>query len=197
VKVTANASKWEIPPEEIASLQNSYNAFVLLHKKANSPNKTTVIVAEKNAARKKLTGTIRALAGFRLKNPIITAAERIDIGLHVRNTTPTAIDVPKTRPELFIEAVDFRRLKVSFYDQGSTKKAKPYGINGAVIICAALNEPPKDHSALIHSVLATRTPYVIECTEAERGKTLYVAACWQNKKGQQGVWSEIVSAIVP
>jgi hypothetical protein len=196
-KVAANASRWGIPPEEVADLQSAYDAFVPLYRKADSPERTTVIVAEKNAARKKLVALICAMAGFRLKNPIITSAERVDMGLHVRDTTPTTIDVPKTRPELSIEVVDFRRLKVSFRDHGSKSRAKPYGIDGAAIIFAALDAPPADHSALTCSVLATRTPHIIECTEEERGKTLYVAACWQNKKGQKGPWSEIISAIVP
>jgi hypothetical protein len=57
--------------------------------------------------------------------------------------------------------------------------------------------PPADHNALTRSVLATRTPHTFEFTEEERGKTVYMAACWQNEKGQKGPWSEIVSAIVP
>jgi hypothetical protein len=46
-------------------------------------------------------------------------------------------------------------------------------------------------------VLATRTPHILEFTEEERGKTVYVAICWQNEKGEKGPWSEIESAIVP
>jgi hypothetical protein len=80
---------------------------------------------------------------------------------------------------------------------GSDSKAKPYGVNGAVIIYAVLDAPPADHSALTSSVLATRTPHILEFTEEERGKTVYVAICWQNEKGQKGPWSEIESAIVP
>jgi hypothetical protein len=41
------------------------------------------------------------------------------------------------------------------------------------------------------------TPHVLEFTEEERGKTVYVAICWQNEKGQKGPWSEIENAIVP
>jgi hypothetical protein len=196
-KVTASEMRWDIPPHETMDLQVSYDTFVALQKKADSPDKTTVIVAEKNAARKQFEEKVRALAGFRLKNPIITDAERIDLGLHVRDTTPTTIDVPKTRPELDIDVLDFRRLQTSFHDQGSKSKAKPYGVNGAVIIYAVLDTPPADHNALTRSVLATRTPHVLEFTEEERGKTVYVAVCWQNEKGQKGPWSEIESAIVP
>jgi hypothetical protein len=173
------------------------DTFATLHAQADSPAKTSIIVAEKNAARDALVEKIRALVGFRLKNPVITDAQRIALGLHVHDTTPTTIPVPKTRPELDIDVLDFRRLKVVFRDMGSKSNAKPYGVNGAVIIYAVLDAPPADVSALTRSVLATRTPHILEFTEEERGKTVYVAICWQNEKGEKGPWSEIESAIVP
>jgi hypothetical protein len=196
-KVTANASRWDIPPGEVADLQNVFNIFAPLQKKADSPDKTKVIVAEKNEARKKYVALVRAMAGFRLKNPLISDAERLDLGLHVRDATPTTIGAPKTRPELAIEVLDFRRLKASFRDQGTKSNAKPYGVNGAVFIYATLDAPPANFNALSRSIQATRTPHTFEFEEEERGKTVYMAACWQNKKGQKGPWSEILSAIVP
>jgi hypothetical protein len=196
-QVAANASAWGIPSNEVSALQTANTAFATLQAKADSPAKTSIIVAEKNTARKTLVAKIRELAGFRLKNPVITRAQRIALGLHVRDTTPSNIPVPKSRPELDIDVLDFRRLKVLFHDQGSDSKAKPYGTNGAIIVYAVLDAPPADVSALTRSILATRTPHILEFTEEERGKTFYVAICWQNKKGQRGPWSEIESAIVP
>ena len=66
-----------------------------------------------------------------------------------------------------------------------------------MIAYAVLDAPPADQDALTRTALATRTPHVLEFTEEERGKTVYVAICWQNEKGQRGPWSEIESAIVP
>ncbi|MDR2385375.1 MAG: hypothetical protein LBD80_06945, partial [Tannerella sp.] len=100
--VAANASAWGIPSNEVSALKTANTAFATLHAKADSPAKTSIIVAEKNAARTTLERIIRTLAGFRLKNPIITDAQRIALGLHVRDTTYTTVDVPKTRPELDI-----------------------------------------------------------------------------------------------
>ena len=196
-QVSANASVWGIPSDEISALQTADAAFATLQKQADSPAKTAIIVAQKNEARKNLVSIIRTLAGFRLKNPVITDAERVAMGLHVHDTTPSNIPAPHTRPELDIDVLDFRRLKVVFHDQGTDSKAKPYGTNGAVIVYAVLDTPPADPGALIHSVLATRTPHILEFTEEERGKTVYVAICWQNERGQKGPWSEIESAIVP
>jgi hypothetical protein len=196
-EVVIHAPAWDIPSDEVSDLQIANTTFATLHAKADSPAKNSIIVAEKNAARKTLVTMIRALADFRLRNPIITDAQRIALGLHVRDTTPTTIDVPKNRPELNIDVLDVRRLKVVFHDMGSDSKAKPYGVNGAVIVYAVLDTPPADITLLTRSVLATRTPHTLEFTEEERGKTVYVAICWQNEKGQRGPWSEIESAIIP
>jgi hypothetical protein len=195
--LAANAQAWEIPSQEVSDLKNAADTFATLHAQADSPAKNAVIVAEKNAARKVLTEKIRTMVNFRLKNPVITDAQRISLGLHVRDTTYTPIPIPATRPELDIIVLDVRRLAVAFHDQLSGNKAKPYGVNGAVIVYAVLAEPPADPDALTRSVLATRTPHVLEFTEEERGKTVYVAICWQNEKGEKGPWSEIESAIVP
>lgn len=195
--VIANAVEWGITPDEILRLETANTSFATLHALADSPAKTTVIVTQKNTARKSLTTEIRSLVGFRLKNPAITDAQRVSLGLHVRDHTPTAIPAPTSRPELDIDVLDVRRLKVVFHDINSQSKAKPYGVNGAVITYAVLETPPANVEALTHSVLATRTPHTLTFAEQERGKTVYVAICWQNLKGEKGPWSEIESAIIP
>jgi hypothetical protein len=196
-QVTEHAAEWEIPSADAQELHTLTTSFATLQKQADSPARTSVIVAQKNAARKALVEKIRALVNFRLKNPIITDAQRIAMGLNVRDNKPTSIPVPTTRPELDIDVVDFRRLKVLFHDMGGDNKAKPYGTNGAVIVFAVLDAPPADVNTLSRSVLATRTPHILEFAEEERGKTVYIAICWQNEKGQRGPWSEIENAIVP
>jgi hypothetical protein len=196
-KIEANAVAWGIPASEVAALRAANDSFAALQKQTDNPDKNAVNVAKKKAARKTLTTVVRVLVRFRLKNPIITEAEQIALGLHVRDTNPSTVPVPATRPTLHLQVVDFRRLKVIFHDQDSDSKAKPRGVNGAVIIYAVLDAPPANSNALTRSVLATRTPHTLEFAEKERGKTVYISICWQNGKGQKGPWSEIESAIVP
>jgi hypothetical protein len=195
--VAANASTWGIPSAEVTDLQNANDSFALLYEQANSPAKNAIIVAQKNAARKELEAKIRGLVRFRLKNPIITNAHRVALGLRIHDATKSKIPAPTSRPELSFGVVDVRRVQVSFRDMGRSSKAKPCGVSGAVIAYSVLDVHPASPDALVHFVLATRTPHVFEFTEAERGKTLYVAICWQNQRGQKGPWSEIESAIIP
>ena len=195
--VTSNAQAWEITSQELASLQTANTTFAALHAQADSPAKNSIIVAEKNTARKVLIAEIRALVNFRLRNPIITNAQRIALGLNVKDTTVSNIPVPTTRPELSIEVLDYRRLKIVFHEYGTTSKAKPHGMSGAFIVYGVLSAAPSTIADLNRSLLATKTPHVLEFNEDERGKHLYVAICWQNTKGEKGPWSEIEQAIIP
>ena len=195
--VAANATAWGILPDEVTALQAADASFTTLHAQADSPEKNAIIVAEKNAARLTLVAKIRELAGFRLKNPVITDAQRTALGLHVRDAKPTNVPAPKSRPKFDIYIVDIRRLKVAFRDMDSDSRAKPYGMYGAIIAYAVLDAPPAGTDALVRSVSATHTPHILEFAEPERGKTVYVALCWQNKKGEKGPFSEIKRARVP
>ena len=57
--------------------------------------------------------------------------------------------------------------------------------------------PVVDQNALFHSKLATRSPHKFAFPPEQRGKTVYLAARWQNRRGELGPWSAIVSAIIP
>jgi hypothetical protein len=45
--------------------------------------------------------------------------------------------------------------------------------------------------------MASKTPHSLDFPEEERGKTVYIAAAWQNERGIIGPWSEIQNAIIP
>jgi hypothetical protein len=64
---------------------------------------------------------------------------------------------------------DVRRIDVHFQDQGSPFRARPYGINGAVISFDVLDEQPADPEHFSRTTLATRTPYILKFAEEERG----------------------------
>jgi len=48
-----------------------------------------------------------------------------------------------------------------------------------------------------HSVFSSKTPFVMTFPDADRGKTVSMAVCWENPRGEKGPWSEIISTIIP
>jgi hypothetical protein len=186
-----------IPTEEVTALKAALNRFSAALEDARSAERTPALVARKNAAKFELISLIRAMVRFRLQNPIVTPVMRIELGLKPRDETRTEHhDVP--------ELVDFdltlrgiREIVVNFRVKGSDSKAKPDGYDGAVLIWGILNEPPAEASALTRHTMASKTPHALKFTNEDRGKTVYIAAAWQNERGNIGDWSEILSAIVP
>ncbi|MDR2729907.1 MAG: hypothetical protein LBB81_03300 [Treponema sp.] len=191
------AGDLDIPAAEVNKLKIAVNFFKSTHEQARSPDRTPVIIATKDGAKRDMVAKIRAMVRFRLQNPAVTDAMRIQLGLRARDTIMTTIPVPTTRPEFSFVVRDLRRVLVRFQDQGSDTRARPYGINGAVISYDVLDVPPADPEHLTRTTLATRTPYTLEFAEEERGRTLYAALQWQNEKGERGPWSEIQNTVIP
>jgi hypothetical protein len=131
-------------------------------------------------------------------NHAVTNDDRNALGLPIHKTTRTPAPVAATYPDFDVDSGTIRRLTVDYYDQGSkTSKAKPAGQHGVEIRWAESDTPIVNVSELTNSAFDTRTPFTIEFTGDQRGKTVYICLCWENTRGEKGPWSEIVSAIVP
>jgi hypothetical protein len=197
LKTGGNVPDWKhIPPDALSEFHDARNAWTAAYEKTKGPH-TPTDTAEKNRTRKASKKNLRTFINRFLRYPPVTAEDRANMHIPEKDTTRTTIGVPQTRPEFSIVVKDFRSLALPFKDQGSASKARPYGMSGAVVRWAVLDKPPAGPKALTNSYLATRTPYILNFTEEERGKTVYIAMQWQNEKGDVGRFSEIQSTIIP
>jgi hypothetical protein len=86
---------------------------------------------------------IRLFVNRFLRYPPVTDAERLEMELPVRDTTPTPRPEPPTRPEFYLRGHDTRLVDVHFKDQGSESKARPEGYDGAVVYWSVGDACPK------------------------------------------------------
>ncbi len=160
--------------------------------------RTPIKVATIQRARAVLEPIYRELYAFLKSNPVVTDADLLAMALPKRPAgTRTPVPVPATFPVPNIEISTIRQLTLHFVDSASGKKGRPYGIAGAVIRWAMLEQPPTSVEMLNNTLLDTKTPYMLTFTESERHKTVYFCLCWQNTRGETGAWSEIISAVIP
>ncbi|MDR0536872.1 MAG: hypothetical protein LBH04_02300 [Tannerellaceae bacterium] len=197
VKIDAHPNKYWIEQADVTELVGKFNVFKNYVPQAKGPESTHVIIVEKDQARKAFEEKARSIINYQLQNPKITDADRASLGLPIHDKTHTPIGIIDTYPILTAEAQGSRHLKLDFHDKDKANKAKPYGANGAVIAYEVLASPPAKAADLRYTALATRTPHILEFDEPDRGKTVYIAICWQNETGHRGPWSDIVSQIVP
>ncbi|GHV55458.1 hypothetical protein FACS1894181_19130 [Bacteroidia bacterium] len=190
--------QWGISLEEATAFKAQWEETLLLIEQARDPTQNShLAIVKKDAAVKAFKEKARGFVNHELHNRAVTNADRVALGLKIRNTAPAPVGLPVTMPHIIIDITIPRHIRFRFRDMDSHSEAKPYGVNGAVTAWAILDAPPATQDDLHHTFLATRSPHTIEFKEDERGKTLYIALCWQNEKGQRGPWSDIEKAIIP
>jgi hypothetical protein len=195
--VMDNNARWKhIPQDNIDDLEAEFSQWTEAYKKILVPH-SPQITAEKNRVRTEVERKLRHFINRFLRYEPVTDLDR-DY-MKIRN--PDLIRTPhidvKEVVEFELKLRNIREILVNFWVKGETHKAKPSGYDGAVIIWDILDEPPTSiHDLTLHT-MASRTPYALEFDETERGKTVYIAAAWQNERGLIGNWSEILSAVIP
>jgi hypothetical protein len=129
--------------------------------------------------------------------PNISEVELMEMGIAVNKGGGGHNPPPDTYPDFTVDTATLRRLGIHFFDHGSKSHAKPHGIQGAEIRWGFVTEMPKDIDELPHSSFDTRSPFTLEFSESDRGKTVGICLRWENTTGEKGPWSEIVLAIIP
>jgi hypothetical protein len=196
----SRVTKFKVPQEEYDLLEGEKNTYAQKLDVANADaTRTPLNILEKNLAKKVLDKHIRRFVkSYLINNPLLTESDLKMLGLPIHKTTRTPAPVAETAPSFGINSGSICRLIIHFYESdGEHKRAKPAGQHGAEIRWMISDVPMDDANELIHSSFDTRTPFTLEFSGHDRGKTVYLALRWENTRGQKGIWSEIRKAIIP
>jgi hypothetical protein len=185
-----------IPNKDQDALNASFTAWDGAYTPTLKPH-SPVETREKNRVRKAAEKLLRDFINRYLHYPPVTDADRDNMGIPNHNRSRSVRNRPLERVDFSFRIKGIRQVQVDFRVQGASNKAKPASYAGAVLVWDVLDKPPAQPEDLTNHALASRTPYAIEFNETQRGKTVYVALCWENEKGQMGPWSEVQAAIVP
>jgi hypothetical protein len=147
----------------------------------------------RNTYESSLRSLVRRIQGL----PTLTDAQRAEMGLSLRETPRTVTGVPATRPVATVDTSQRLRHTIGFTDETTpSSKAKPDGVMGCEIWVKVGDPAPADPDQLQFLGTDTRTPYVAEYSGEEAGKVAHYMLRWVNTKGEQGPWSQTVSATI-
>ena len=131
-------------------------------------------------------------------SPLVTNGQLEEMGLprrHSGGRQPHPVD----SIFIYLNVIPIGNLaiKVAFENRDTGKSVIPYYLNGALLYYQVSDAPVVDQNELTQSELATHSPYGKVFDPTQRGKYFSVAARWQNRRGETGPWSEIVTVIIP
>jgi hypothetical protein len=187
---------WEcIPVSAVAELTAAYDDWHAYYEPTLTPH-TPDITTGKNNARAQSESIVCTFIQRFLRWLPVTDGDRVNMGIPNRDDITPHIEVTEVVEfELILHII--HEILINFWVKGETEKAKPAGYDGAVIVWDILDTPPERPEALSRRTMASRTPKSLLFDEAERGKTVYIAAAWQNNKGNLGQFSEILNGVIP
>jgi hypothetical protein len=195
--VIDNAARWgHIKQADVNALELQLDDWTVVFDKTRVPH-IPQLTAEKNRVRLACERALRHFINRFLRFEPVTDFDRDKMGIPNRDLVRTPhIDVTEV-VEFELKLRNIREVLVNFWIKGQTHKAKPLGYDGAVIIWDVLDTPPASPADLTLHTMASKTPHALEFDETERGRTVYIAAAWQNERGLIGQWSEIQNAVIP
>lgn len=153
--------------------------------------------AAKDDARVELVTALRSLAKRIQAFPAVTSADLSQLGLTIKDTTPTAVPAPTSQPVLFVDTSNRLQHSVSFKDSLTPlSNAKPDKVHGCEIYSysgVGVPNPLEDYKFL---GVATKSPFKVDYGQDMAGKMVRYIARWANRNGQTGPLSDDISATV-
>jgi hypothetical protein len=163
----------------------------------NPETSTRLALDDLKAAEKEFFPLYRTFYALVKGSPLVTDANLEDMGFPPRPSgehSPHPVD--KMFITLNISPKGFLMVEVAFEDSETGSSLIPYYLTGAVIYFNVDDVPATNHNQLAFSKLATRSPVELTFDMAQQGKIVSIAARWQNRRGELGPWSRIVTIVI-
>lgn len=184
--------------DNLGDLKDDFDAAYDLQQSLDAQKRAATM--DKNAKRELLEDAATRLVNSFASDEGITPATLVEMGFDPRDTEPTPIGVPTTRPIGKVDTSQRLEHRIEFIDETSTttgSRAKPEGVRGCEIWGKIGGAPPVDLSECRYFATDTSSPYLVNSfTGADAGKTVYYILRWVNTKSQPGPISETVTATI-
>jgi hypothetical protein len=165
---------------------------------ANPATSTRLALDDLKDAEKELFPLYRRLYGMMKSSPLVTNACLEAMGYPSRPSGKYESH-PVDRMFIGLSATPVANsvLSVSFENLDTGSSTVPYYLAGAMMYYSVGDEAVFDQTLLSRSLLATRSPHQFVLKPTQRGQIISLAARWQNRRGELGPWSEIISPVIP
>jgi len=140
----------------------------------------------------------RELYSFVQANTNVTDANKVLLGVHIRDTTPTPVPAPTVPPAMELVSVFARTVKVNIYDPtSSSHRSKVSGAVGAYVYTFTGEDYPTDPSLWQFQGSATKGNFDIVFPDTvANGAQVWICAAWVNRRGETGPVNSPIAAIV-
>ncbi len=196
--IVASPAAYGLVAGDGASLNSAFTSF----DSALSDAKTKATAAQtatttKDTAREVLERMVRGFAQRIQKNASVTPAAKTAAGLPAYDTTKTPTQTPTTAPQLQVDTRNRLEHRISWKDSATpNSRAKPKGAWGLNLYRKKGGPAPVGKTGCELLGMMRTSPTLEEYESADGNTTVWYVGAWVDMNGQEGPFSEAVSATV-
>ena len=200
--IVAESVGWGIPPAEVTALQGLQTIYVNAYQVGSKEQKLTRTAGQAQAFRTAEKNYIDGIRKFNSKwisnNDSVTDAQKVDLGVTVRDTEPTRINAVNFAPQLVVDKISGGVHTLRFINpEDPHSKKMPAGQKIILRTAVAAADIPESEIPWSQDrIVVTRFLHDVSYTSADKGKTAYYNACYESTHGEHGPWSSVEEAIV-
>jgi hypothetical protein len=198
-KISATPAAFGLLAGDATQLASDVLAWSAAYELATDPaTRTKVVVQDKSTKEAIGIARMRSYGKRITANLSVTDAQKVALGLNVRNPHPTPRPAPATRPVLSVVSTSGQTLRIRMTDELTpTKKAKPPFVTDAEVFYFIGENPPADLVLWHYEGQATRSVFDLTLPGTlATGTKVWIAARWTNGRGEAGAVSTPVSAVL-
>jgi hypothetical protein len=198
--ITATPTSYGLTAGQATTYGTLATNFVTAYNLANADaTRSPSNIVAKDDAKALLIANTRLLARIVQATPTVTAQQKSDLGLTVRDTQPSPIPPPATAPDIDIVSTVGSTVKLRLHPAGEpTRRGKPAGVAGAAVFSFVGAVAPTEESAWTFQGLTTRTTVDITFPgTVAPGAKVWFTAFWRNPRDQNGPAATPVTTNIP
>jgi hypothetical protein len=182
---------------EVTAVLGRINAFLSARTAYGADNSTAKRIA-KDDAKKETVDAMRDFANSSIRfNKSMDDEAKEQMGIHPADRTPTSHGTPTSQPDTVVEnSANHFEHKVRALNHATGSTSKPADAYGVRYAWQVGGEKPASGEDLPNSKFSRKTTFTVTHTEADKAKTAYYAACYENGKGDTGPWSPVEEAVI-
>jgi hypothetical protein len=189
--ISADPSRYGLEAADAAIIASMNTSFAAAYVACQSPaTRTSGLVTQKDALRASATASCRVYAQQVKVNQGVDNQDKIELGLHINDPTPTPIPAPTTAPMLGIVSAFSGEQTIRYADELTpASRKKPAGAIQLELYVHVGPTPIVDYTQATFVGVYTKNPIQYEFTPDQANMTASYFARWRTQRGLVGPWS--------
>jgi hypothetical protein len=198
--IVSHVTSWGLDADRVSELSAAEVDFATKYGRATDPaTRTPVAIEAKTESRKLLEGLVRKFVSeFIRSSSKVTHEDLKAMGLPIPDTHPTPHKPPVEQAQVEIKIINQRELGVTIVDvQSPSLHHRPLDASRIKLVYSVSDVPITDPETLGHAIVSPKIYHELIFSPSDQHRDVYLAARYENTKGDGGPWSDILHTQVP